>query len=115
MKLFSVPTLATRFMPGVLIPLLSFSFSCPSHQAEVVFLSEQKASLQQHLDASNSTVAILQSEKSKLQQELAESKKEQDDLLVLLADQDQKIIALKNKLQELGEPVRCTRLRNVSL
>lgn len=62
--------------------------------------------LKQHLDSTNSTIAVLQDEKSKLQQEVAESKKEQDDLLVLLADQDQKILALKNKLKELGEPVR---------
>ncbi|XP_010221845.1 PREDICTED: general vesicular transport factor p115 [Tinamus guttatus] len=72
---------------------------------EVKALSEEKASLKQHLDSSNSTVAILQDQKSKLQQEVAESKKEQDDLLVLLADQDQKLSALKNKLKELGEPV----------
>uniref|UniRef100_A0A8B9SCD3 General vesicular transport factor p115 n=1 Tax=Apteryx owenii TaxID=8824 RepID=A0A8B9SCD3_APTOW len=73
--------------------------------SEVKALSEEKASLKQYLDSSNSTVAILQDQKSKLQQEVAESKKEQDDLLVLLADQDQKLSALKNKLKELGEPV----------
>ncbi|XP_035182038.1 general vesicular transport factor p115 isoform X1 [Oxyura jamaicensis] len=74
-------------------------------KSEVKALSEEKASLKQHLDSSNSTVAILQDEKSKLQQEVAESKKEQDDLLVLLADQDQKLSALKNKLKDLGVPV----------
>ncbi|KAJ7313284.1 hypothetical protein JRQ81_004570, partial [Phrynocephalus forsythii] len=72
---------------------------------ELAALSEERTSLKQQLDSSNSTIAILQNEKSKLQQEVAESKKEQDDLLVLLADQDQKIVALKNKLKELGEPV----------
>ncbi|XP_067413083.1 general vesicular transport factor p115 isoform X2 [Emydura macquarii macquarii] len=72
---------------------------------EAKALSEEKALLKQHLDSTNSTIAVLQDEKSKLQQEVAESKKEQDDLLVLLADQDQKILALKNKLKELGEPV----------
>ncbi|KAM7167560.1 general vesicular transport factor p115 isoform 2-T2 [Macrochelys suwanniensis] len=72
---------------------------------EVKALSEEKALLKQHLDSINSTVAVLQDEKSKLHQEVAESKKEQDDLLVLLADQDQKILALKDKLKELGEPV----------
>lgn len=77
-------------------------------QNEVKALSEEKASLKQHLDSSNSTVAILQDEKSKLQQEVAESKKEQDDLLVLLADQDQKLSALKNKLKDLGVPVSKT-------
>ncbi|XP_037752576.1 general vesicular transport factor p115 isoform X4 [Chelonia mydas] len=74
-------------------------------KSEVKALSEEKALLKQHLDSINSTVAVLQDEKSKLHQEVTESKKEQDDLLVLLADQDQKILALKNKLKELGEPV----------
>uniref|UniRef100_A0A8C6Y238 General vesicular transport factor p115 n=1 Tax=Naja naja TaxID=35670 RepID=A0A8C6Y238_NAJNA len=73
---------------------------------EIARLSEEKTSFKQQLESSNSTVAILKNEKSKLQQEIAESKKEQDDFLVLLADQDQKIIGLKNKLKELGEPVR---------
>ncbi|XP_066484858.1 general vesicular transport factor p115 isoform X1 [Tiliqua scincoides] len=72
---------------------------------ETATLSEEKTSLKQQLDSSNSTVAILQHDISKLQQEVAEFKKEQDDLLLLLADQDQKIIALENKLKELGEPV----------
>uniref|UniRef100_A0A8C8RZ97 General vesicular transport factor p115 n=1 Tax=Pelusios castaneus TaxID=367368 RepID=A0A8C8RZ97_9SAUR len=71
---------------------------------EIKALSEEKASLKQHLDSTNSTIAVLQDEKSKLQQDVAESKKEQDDLLVLLADQDQKILALKNKLKDLGQP-----------
>uniref|UniRef100_A0A8C3JA47 General vesicular transport factor p115 n=1 Tax=Calidris pygmaea TaxID=425635 RepID=A0A8C3JA47_9CHAR len=74
-------------------------------KSEVKALSEEKESLKQHLDSSSSTVAILQDEKSKLQQEVAESKKEQDDLLVLLADQDQKLSALKIKLKDLGVPV----------
>ncbi|KAM6361219.1 general vesicular transport factor p115 isoform 5-T5 [Alca torda] len=73
-------------------------------KSEVKALSEEKESLKQHLDSSSSTVAILQDEKSKLQQEVAESKKEQDDLLVLLADQDQKLSALKIKLKDLGVP-----------
>uniref|UniRef100_A0A4X2KRT6 General vesicular transport factor p115 n=1 Tax=Vombatus ursinus TaxID=29139 RepID=A0A4X2KRT6_VOMUR len=72
---------------------------------EVKALSEEKASIKQQLDSSNSTIAILQNEKSKLQLGLAKSSKEQDDLLVLLADQDQKIISLKSKLKELGHPV----------
>ncbi|NWI97533.1 USO1 factor, partial [Pitta sordida] len=74
-------------------------------KSQVKALSEEKESLKQHLDSSSSTVAILQDEKSKLQREVAESKKEQDDLLVLLADQDQKISALKMKLKDLGVPV----------
>ncbi|XP_029454082.1 general vesicular transport factor p115 isoform X2 [Rhinatrema bivittatum] len=72
---------------------------------EVKALSEEKAALKQQADSSNSTAAILQNENRKLEKEIGDSKKEQDDLLVLLADQDQKIIALKNKLKELGELV----------
>ncbi|NWU88398.1 USO1 factor, partial [Upupa epops] len=72
---------------------------------KVKALSEDKESLKQHLDSSSSTVAILQEEKSKLQQEVADLKKEQDDLLVLLADQDQKLLALKMKLKDLGVPI----------
>ncbi|XP_051866155.1 general vesicular transport factor p115 isoform X4 [Pristis pectinata] len=74
-------------------------------KGQVKGLTEEKNSLDQQLTSVNSTVVILQTDKSKLQQELMESKKEQDDLLVLLADQDQKIFTLRNKLKELGEPV----------
>ncbi|XP_078532178.1 general vesicular transport factor p115 isoform X3 [Lissotriton helveticus] len=77
---------------------------------EVQALSNEKISFKQQLDSSNSTVLILQNEKSKLEQEVVDSKKEQDDLLVLLADQDQKIYSLKSKLKELGEPVRYTNI-----
>ncbi|XP_075058158.1 general vesicular transport factor p115 isoform X4 [Mixophyes fleayi] len=68
-------------------------------------ISEEKFTLKQELDAARSTTAILQDDKLKLVQEVAESKKEQDDLLILLADQDQKILNLKNKLKELGQHV----------
>ena len=64
--------------------------------------------MEQQLASATSTVAILQAEKAKLQGELQESKKEQDDLLMLLADQDQKIHSLKQKLKDLGEAVRST-------
>lgn len=83
--------------------VIFYTFLC---QNEIARLNEEKTSFKQQLESSNSTVAILKNEKSKLQQEIAESKKEQDDFLVLLADQDQKIVGLKNKLKELGEPVR---------
>ncbi|GCB61013.1 hypothetical protein scyTo_0012839 [Scyliorhinus torazame] len=72
---------------------------------QVKLLTDEKKTLYQQLASTNSTVAILETDKRKLQQEVTESKKEQDDLLVLLADQDQKIFAFKNKLKELGEPV----------
>lgn len=65
-----------------------------------------QAELEQQLASSTSTVAILQTEKAKLQTEVQESKKEQDDLLMLLADQDQKIFSLKQRLKDLGEWVR---------
>ncbi|XP_027138965.1 general vesicular transport factor p115 isoform X2 [Larimichthys crocea] len=67
--------------------------------------SETRADLEQQLASATSTVAILQTEKSKLQTEVQESKKEQDDLLMLLADQDQKIHSLKQRLKDLGETV----------
>lgn len=47
----------------------------------------------------------MQNERNKLEGDITDSKKEQDDLLVLLADQDQKMLSLKNKLKELGHPV----------
>lgn len=72
---------------------------------EIKALSEEKTAIQKQLDSSNSTIAILQTEKDKLKLEVMDSKKEQDDFLVLLADQDQKIMSLKNKLKDLGHPV----------
>lgn len=61
--------------------------------------------MEKELASATSTVAILQAEKNKLQKEVQDSKKEQDELLMLLADQDQKILSLKQKLEELGETV----------
>lgn len=72
---------------------------------EIKRLSQGRVDLEQQVATATSTVAILQSEKSKLQTEVQESKKEQDDLLMLLADQDQKIHNLKQKLKDLGETV----------
>lgn len=72
---------------------------------DVRSLSESRVGLEQQLASATSTVAILQTEKSKLQTEVQESKKEQDDLLMLLADQDQKIHGLKQRLKDLGETV----------
>ena len=40
-----------------------------------------------------------------MEEELDTLKKEQEDLLVLLADQDTKIDKYKSKLKELGQPV----------
>ncbi|XP_067352994.1 general vesicular transport factor p115 isoform X3 [Channa argus] len=68
-------------------------------------LSQSQADLEQQLASVTSTVAILQTEKAQLQTEVQESKKEQDDLLMLLADQDQKILSLKQRLKSLGETV----------
>lgn len=90
----------------LLFPSRPLIFTVPSSvQGESKSLSESRAELEQQLASSTSTVAILQTEKAKLQTELQESKKEQDDLLMLLADQDQKIHSLKQKLKDLGEPV----------
>ncbi|XP_007562008.1 general vesicular transport factor p115-like isoform X4 [Poecilia formosa] len=73
--------------------------------AEMEQLKESRSGLEQQLAAATSTAAILQTEKAKLQTEVQESKKEQDDLLMLLADQDQKIHSLKQRLKDLGETV----------
>ncbi|XP_014874548.1 general vesicular transport factor p115-like [Poecilia latipinna] len=73
--------------------------------AEMEQLKENRSGLEQQLAAATSTAAILQTEKAKLQTEVQESKKEQDDLLMLLADQDQKIHSLKQRLKDLGETV----------
>lgn len=94
----------------VIVPFLSFltPLSSPSPslvQEETKRLSESRADLEQQLASATSTVAILQTEKAKLQTEVQESKKEQDDLLMLLADQDQKIHSLKQRLKNLGETV----------
>ncbi|XP_028269106.1 general vesicular transport factor p115 isoform X2 [Parambassis ranga] len=72
---------------------------------EAKSLSQRRAELEQQLASATSTVAILQAEKTKLQGEVQESKKEQDDLLMLLADQDHKIHSLKQRLKDLGETV----------
>ncbi|CAL8330007.1 unnamed protein product [Merluccius merluccius] len=72
---------------------------------EVRGLTESRAGVEQQLASATSTAAILQAEKAKLQGEVQESKKEQDDLLMLLADQDQKIHSLKQRLKGLGEAV----------
>lgn len=71
---------------------------------EIKALSEERASIKEQLDSSNSTIVILQNEKNQLEVNIKDSKKEQDDLLVLLADQDQKILSLKDKLKGLGHP-----------
>ncbi|KAM9857261.1 general vesicular transport factor p115 isoform 2-T2 [Aulostomus maculatus] len=74
-------------------------------EEEVKGRREGRAELEQQLASATSTVAILKTEKAKLQTEVQESKKEQDDLLMLLADQDQKIHNLKQRLKDLGEMV----------
>uniref|UniRef100_A0A8C1FNV9 General vesicular transport factor p115 n=1 Tax=Cyprinus carpio carpio TaxID=630221 RepID=A0A8C1FNV9_CYPCA len=73
----------------------------------VLLLNEsfEKEVMEKELASASSTAAVMQTEKSQLQQELQESKKEQDDLLMLLADQDQKILSLKHRLKGLGETI----------
>ncbi|XP_077462050.1 general vesicular transport factor p115 isoform X1 [Stigmatopora argus] len=72
---------------------------------EVRNLTEGQAQLEQQAASATSSAAILQTETAKLETELQDSKKEQDDLLMLLADQDQKIQNLKKKLKTFGETV----------
>ncbi len=91
-----------EFFP-IFLPLSSLCFSLVQEEAKSS--SESRAELEQQLASATSTVAILQTEKAKLQTEVQESKKEQDDLLMLLADQDQKIHGLKKRLKDLGETV----------
>ncbi|KAK9980970.1 hypothetical protein ABG768_000547 [Culter alburnus] len=74
-------------------------------KGEVKTLLESRESMEKDLASATSTAAIMQAEKNKLQQEVQESKKEQDDLLMLLADQDQKILSLKQRLKDLGETI----------
>ncbi|XP_051939668.1 general vesicular transport factor p115 [Hippocampus zosterae] len=72
---------------------------------EVQVLTEGRAQLEQQAASATSSAAILQTEMAKLEADLLESKKEQDDLLMLLADQDQKIQNLKKRLKDFGETV----------
>uniref|UniRef100_A0A8C1WE60 General vesicular transport factor p115 n=1 Tax=Cyprinus carpio TaxID=7962 RepID=A0A8C1WE60_CYPCA len=72
---------------------------------DVQALLERKEVMEKELASASSTAAVMQTEKNQLQQELQESKKEQDDLLMLLADQDQKILSLKHRLKGLGETI----------
>ena len=53
----------------------------------------------------------MEDEKKELKEEMESLKKEQDDLLVLLSDQDAKIDKYKAKLKELGQEVRISLLR----
>ncbi|XP_077379875.1 general vesicular transport factor p115 isoform X2 [Festucalex cinctus] len=76
-----------------------------SLKEEVQGLTEGRAQLEQQAASATSSAAILQTEMAKLEGDLQESKKEQDDLLMLLADQDQKIQSLRQRLKDLGETV----------
>ncbi|XP_049576269.1 general vesicular transport factor p115 isoform X2 [Syngnathus scovelli] len=72
---------------------------------EVQGLTGGRDQLEQQTASATSSAAILKAEMAKLEAELLESKKEQDDLLMLLADQDQKIHSLRKRLKDLGETV----------
>ncbi|XP_061536138.1 general vesicular transport factor p115 isoform X5 [Phycodurus eques] len=74
-------------------------------EEEVRGLTEGRAQLEQQAASATSSAAILQTETAKLEADVLESKKEQDDLLMLLADQDQKIHNLRQRLKGLGEMV----------
>ncbi|CAL1545849.1 unnamed protein product [Lymnaea stagnalis] len=82
-------------------------------------VTEEKQSLQERLKKSNeenlklaNTIRVMEDEKlaaeeekKTLKEDLETLRKEQDDLLVLLADQDTKIDKYKTKLKELGQEV----------
>ncbi|KAK7491209.1 hypothetical protein BaRGS_00017480, partial [Batillaria attramentaria] len=84
---------------------------------EVRRFTEEKTTLQERLKKSNeenlnlsNKIRVLEeekevseSEKGALREELETLKKEQDDLLVLLADQDGRISKFKERLKELGQ------------
>nr|KAG5702771.1 hypothetical protein BaRGS_003645 [Batillaria attramentaria] len=86
---------------------------------EVRRFTEEKTTLQERLKKSNeenlnlsNKIRVLEeekevseSEKGALREELETLKKEQDDLLVLLADQDGRISKFKERLKELGQEV----------
>ncbi|BFZ03569.1 hypothetical protein BsWGS_06608 [Bradybaena similaris] len=88
-------------------------------EAHLKVITDEKNSLQERLIKSNeenlklaNTIRILEEEKGsfgeetkKLKEELDSLKKEQDDLLVLLADQDAKIDKYKTQLKALGQQV----------
>ncbi|XP_061626830.1 general vesicular transport factor p115 isoform X5 [Phyllopteryx taeniolatus] len=74
-------------------------------EEEVRGLTEGRAQLEQQAASATSSAAILQTETAKLEADVLESKKEQDDLLMLLADQDQKIHNLRQRLKGLGQTV----------
>ncbi|XP_076327390.1 general vesicular transport factor p115 isoform X1 [Tachypleus tridentatus] len=81
-------------------------------QGELSKLAEEKRRLQQRLARVNDKNQKLEDEKSrilkekqKIQEELDSTKKEQEDLLILLTEQDNKLTAYKKKLRELGEKV----------
>ncbi|XP_005090245.1 general vesicular transport factor p115 [Aplysia californica] len=85
-------------------------------ESQVAALTEERNSLQERVKKSNeenlklaSNVRTLEEEKQNaggdLREEMETLKKEQDDLLVLLADQDAKIDKYKTKLKELGQEV----------
>ncbi|XP_016145058.1 general vesicular transport factor p115-like [Sinocyclocheilus grahami] len=84
---------------------LESRLSAQTLKEQVQALLESKELMERELSSATSSTAVMQTEKSKLQQELQESKKEQDDLLMLLADQDQKILSLKHRLEDLGETI----------
>lgn len=69
----------------------------PSTQCNKCLLPPEKA-----MDQEKSVAEI---DRDDVQAELESNKKEQEDLLVLLADQDSKLKRYKSKLKELGQTV----------
>lgn len=63
-----------------------------------------------HVQALELEKTDLELDKHQENDEMESLKKEQDDLLILLADQDTKIKSYRNRLKELGEKVCIIRL-----
>ncbi|EEC02728.1 vesicle docking protein P115, putative [Ixodes scapularis] len=74
-------------------------------QAELTALKEKVASLQTEIASLQEQNKSLQQEKATSEEELQTIRKEQEDLLVMLTEQDSRISKLKERLKEHGEEV----------
>ncbi|CAN7990686.1 unnamed protein product [Ixodes pacificus] len=72
-------------------------------QAELTTLKEKVASLQTEIASLQEQNKSLQQEKATTEEELQTIRKEQEDLLVMLTEQDSRISKLKERLKEHGE------------
>jgi hypothetical protein len=68
-------------------------------------LTEEMALLQKKLQAAEAEKAEIEVDREQMMNDFQESKKEQEDLLVLLADQDTKLKTYRQRLRQLGEQI----------